>query len=104
MRWGDGDFRWVRPLQSILCLLDGRVVPFELGGVSSGATTHGHRFMAPEPFAVVDFAEYVIRLRDAKVILDGAERREIIADAVDELATGQGYVPTDDPALLDEVK
>ena len=36
MRWGDGDFRWVRPLQSVLCLLDGSVVPFELAGVSSG--------------------------------------------------------------------
>ncbi len=28
--------------------------------------------MAPEPFAVRDFADYVVRLRGAKVILDGA--------------------------------
>ena len=35
MRWGDGDFRWVRPLQSILCLLDGAVVRFDVGGIAS---------------------------------------------------------------------
>ena len=27
MRWGSGKLRWVRPLHSILCLLDGKVVP-----------------------------------------------------------------------------
>ena len=37
--------------------------------------TRGHRFMAPAPFAVRDFADYVVKLRAAKVILDGAERR-----------------------------
>ena len=81
MRWGSGDFRWVRPLQSILCLLDGAVVRFEVAGVAAADTTRGHRFMAPEPFAVRDFADYVVKLRGAKVILDGAERRALIANA-----------------------
>ena len=30
MRWADGEARWVRPLQAILCLFDGEVVPFTL--------------------------------------------------------------------------
>ena len=51
MRWGSGRLRWVRPLHSILCLLDGKVVPFEIDGIKSGKETRGHRFMAPEPFA-----------------------------------------------------
>ena len=59
MRWGDGEFRWVRPLQSILCLLDGEVVPFTRRRRRRPvATTRGHRFMAPEPFAVRDFDDY----------------------------------------------
>src|SRR6476646_1127235 len=29
MRWGDGLFRWVRPLHSIVATLDGEVIPFE---------------------------------------------------------------------------
>ena len=44
--------RWVRPLHSILCLFDGKVVPFEIDGIKSGKETRGHRFMAPEPFNV----------------------------------------------------
>lgn len=104
MRWGSGEFRWVRPLQSILCLLDGETVRFELAGIEAGATTYGHRFMAPDPLPVRDFADYVVKLRRAKVILDGAERRALIAKAAEELAAVEGLVLEDDPALLDEVK
>ncbi|MGD9507919.1 MAG: glycine--tRNA ligase subunit beta [Geminicoccaceae bacterium] len=104
MRWGTGEFRWVRPLQSILCLFDGAVVPFTLAGLASGSETRGHRFMAPEPFAVRNFADYVVRLRDAKVVLDGSERRELIARRAEALAAEQGLALADDPALLDEVK
>ena len=52
MRWGSGRLRWVRPLHSILCLFDGKVVPFEIDGIKSGKETRGHSFMAPEPFNV----------------------------------------------------
>ena len=54
MRWGSGRLRWVRPLHSILCLFNGKVVPFEIDGIKSGKETRGHRFMAPEPFNVKD--------------------------------------------------
>ncbi len=37
--------RWVRPLHSILCVLDGKVVPFDVDGIVSGNSTVGHRFM-----------------------------------------------------------
>jgi glycyl-tRNA synthetase beta chain len=56
MRWGSGSFQWIRPLQSILCLLDGKVVPFEVAGIKSGKTTRGHRFHGNVPFAVESFA------------------------------------------------
>jgi glycyl-tRNA synthetase beta chain len=104
MRWGSGDFRWVRPLQSVLCLFDSRVVPFEVGGVRSGDTTRGHRFMSPEPFPVRDFTDYVDRLGEAKVILNGAKRREIIERGAEKLAAAEGLAVADDPALLDELK
>jgi glycyl-tRNA synthetase beta chain len=104
MRWGAGDFRWVRPIQSILCLLDGDVVPFEVAGIASGDRTRGHRFMAPKPFAVRDFADYEAKLSAARVILDGAERRKIIVRRAEELARAHDLVMTDDPGLLDELK
>src|SRR5690606_29154019 len=56
MRWGSGSLRWVRPLHSIVCVLSDdsgtEVVPVEIDGIVAGDVTRGHRFMAPEPFAV----------------------------------------------------
>ena len=36
-----GARRWVRPLHSIVCLLDGKVVPFEIAGIKSGNARAG---------------------------------------------------------------
>ena len=35
MRWGNSTLRWVRPLHSILCLFDGKVVPFEIDSIAT---------------------------------------------------------------------
>ncbi len=103
MRWAGHRVRWVRPVQSILCLLDGAVVPVTFGPIAAGNTTRGHRFMAPQPFSVTGFADYRTRLRDAKVTLDPAERRALIARRAAELAAAEGLTVKDDPGLLDEV-
>jgi glycyl-tRNA synthetase beta chain len=102
MRWGYGRLRWVRPLHSILCLLDGKVVPFELDGIKSGKETRGHRFLAPKPFNVKSFADYKNRLRDAYVILDGEERAARISKEARALAAKQGLTLVEDEALLAE--
>lgn len=103
MRWGTFPVRWVRPLQSILCLFDGGVVPVKHGPVTAGDTTRGHRFLAPEAFAVTGFAEYRGRLADARVIVDRDERRRIIRTEAETLAADWGFAVRDDPALLEEV-
>ena len=107
MRWGANRFAYVRPLQSILALFDGKTLAgsFDLGGsaLPFGDTTVGHRFMAPARFSVADFADYAAKLRAAKVILDPAERRaKILADATAR-ATAVELKLRDDPGLLDEV-
>ena len=102
MRWGSGKLRWVRPLHSILCLLDGKVVEFEIDGIESGKKTRGHRFMAPEPFAVKNFADYRKKLREAKVVLDGDERAKIILDGARALAKTEKLTLVEDEGLLAE--
>jgi glycyl-tRNA synthetase beta chain len=102
MRWGSGKLRWVRPLHAILCLLDGKVVPFEVDGIRSGKETRGHRFMAPKPFAVKGFADYVKKLRAAKVILDSEERAKLILDGAREHAKKEKLVLVEDDGLLQE--
>ena len=103
MRWGAGTLRWVRPLHSIVCLLGGKVVPFEIDGIASGDVTRGHRFMGPEEFAVKDFADYVAKLEAHKVILDPAERAKAIHEGARRLADEAGLKLVEDEGLLAEV-
>lgn len=102
-RWGAGSLRWVRPLQSILCLLDGDVVGFEIDGIASGNTTSGHRFVAPKAFSIKDFDGYLKSLLKAHVTLDPADRRARIAADAAALARKAGLELVADDALLDEV-
>src|SRR5262245_33884130 len=61
------ELRWITPLHSIVLLLDGKVVPFEIAGIKSGNTTRGHRFHGNEPFKVTGFADYEKGLKQHKV-------------------------------------
>lgn len=107
MRWGSGDLRWVRPLQSILCVLsreDGaEVVPLEIDGIKAGRETSGHRFLAPGRFAVAGYDDYAARLRRAFVLLDPAERSAKIAHDAGQLAFARGLEVVEDPRLLGEI-
>ena len=103
MRWADGEARWVRPLQSILCLFAGEVVPFAFAGIASGRRTFGHRFLAPAAVEVRDFADYCEQLAAARVMLDAAERRAVIERRSSALAEAAGYRLRPDPTLLDEI-
>ena len=103
MRWGANTVRWVRPIQSILCLFDGAVVPVAFGPITAGNTTAGHRFLAPARFAVADFAEYFAGLENAKVMLDPTERRHAILRQAEAAAAAEGYALRADEGLLAEV-
>ena len=103
MRWGTGDLRWVRPLTSILCLLDREVVAFEVDGYASGNLTRGHRMVDPEPFAVEGFESYRQGLSDRRVTLEPATREAAIAAGAEALCEKAGVTLIDDPALLREV-
>ena len=107
MRWGDGSLRWVRPLHSIICLFEdeagSRVVDFEIDGIKSGATTEGHRFMAPKRFSVTSFDDYEAQLKRAFVVLDAKERADHIWDDASNQAFANGLELVEDNGLLMEV-
>jgi glycyl-tRNA synthetase beta chain len=102
MRWGAGKLRWVRPLHSILAVLSGKVVPFEVDGLVSGSATRGHRFMAPDSFKVKSFADYEERLKAAFVMLRPEERRAEILKQAKAQARKAGLALIEDEGLLFE--
>lgn len=101
-RWGAGDFTWVRPLHSILCLLGGKVVPFEVAGLASGNTTYGHRFHGNHAIAVSSFEDYGVKLKDAKVLLPASERAAWIGEQARAAAKKAKLELVEDEALLGE--
>ncbi len=102
MRWGAGTFAWVRPLHSIVCLLDGKVVPFTVAGIESGNATRGHRFHGNTPFKVKSFADYEAQLLAHKVMLDPAARMATITEAAGVAAKAAKLQLVEDDALVAE--
>jgi glycyl-tRNA synthetase beta chain len=100
--------RWVRPLHSIVATFgpeteDPEIVQFEVGGIKSGDTTRGHRFMAPGVIQVKRFDDYIAKLSQAKVVLDPARRMDMIRNEAKTLAFAQGFEVIEDEGLLAEV-
>ena len=80
MRWGNGLLRWVRPLHGIVALLGEQIVPVEIDGITSGATTVGHRFHHPGCITIGGASDYAEKLRACHVIVDQEERERLIRD------------------------
>ncbi|WP_423601744.1 glycine--tRNA ligase subunit beta [Sphingomonas sp. MS122] len=107
MRWGEASLsteslRWVRPLQGIVALFGDEVVEFEVAGVRSGAATVGHRFHHPGTITIGSAADYVEKLRACHVVVDQAERRNIIALGAKMAAQKAGLTLIEDEGLLIE--
>jgi len=102
MRWGLGEFYFVRPVHGLVALLDGVVVPMEAFGVEAGRETLGHRVHEPETFDVTTAADYGDDLADRGVLIDPDERRRILDASAAELAAEAGCRVHPDDALVAE--
>ena len=104
MTWGEGTLRWVRPLQRILCVFDGEIVPLTIDGLEAGDITEGHRFMGSrQPFRARSFDAYEAGLRANFVLLDPEERKARILDGARTACFARNLELVEDPGLLDEV-
>ena len=108
MRWGSASqssdaLRWVRPLQGIVALIDGEIVPLSFDGLISRRVTMGHRFMGGgAPVTIASAATYVEDLRAAHVIVHHSERCQIIRDGAAAAAASAGLALVADEGLVVE--
>ena len=103
MRWGDSDVQFVRPVHSLILLHGDRVVAGEVLGLTSGNTTHGHRFMSNGEIRIDNAGEYDAKLKAGKVIASFEERRDAIAAQLDAKAAELTASMHPAEGLLDEV-
>jgi glycyl-tRNA synthetase beta chain len=102
MRWGDGTLRWIRPLHGIVAMLGDAIVPVDIDGISSGATTVGHRFHHPGAITIGGAADYLEKLRACHVIVDQDERERIIRQSAEASAVAAGLTLLPDEGLVVE--
>jgi glycyl-tRNA synthetase beta chain len=95
--------RFIRPVRWLVAILDGKPLRFSFGGVATGDTTRGHRFLGASSIRVRDFADYQKKLRANGVIVDPAERREKIIRELAARAKHGSIRVHEDAHLLDLV-
>ncbi len=75
MRWIEGDdFRWVRPLREITCLLDGEALDFQVARLTAGNKK-----------GVRDFDDYQKTMHDNNILIDPQERQDKIQKQMEKL-------------------
>ncbi len=107
MRWGAESISteslpWVRPLSGIVAILGEDLVACDVGGVTSGFATKGHRFHHPGEITIGGASDYADKLRACHVIVDHEERQDLIRDKAREAASAAGLTLVEDEGLVIE--
>jgi len=99
MRWNGGAHAYIRPIHSVLSIFEGQHLPIAIFGVASGATTVGHRTLAPGTITVSGYNDYVTKLELARVVIDSTRRRHVMAERARILANAIHGTPSLDATI-----
>jgi glycyl-tRNA synthetase beta chain len=99
MRWGKGEFSYIRPIHSVISLFDGEHLPIKIFDTQSDTKTRGHRTLAPDAFDVGSYNEYVTKLELARVIVDPMRRRDVMVFRARALANEVDGRPAEDASI-----
>ncbi|EUJ42059.1 glycine--tRNA ligase subunit beta [Brochothrix campestris] len=102
MHWANHHTKYIRPIHWIVALYGDTVIPFSILDVTTGRTTRGHRFLGHE-IDITSAATYETQLKEVFVIAQQAERRQLIADQIADLASVKNWNVPIDADLLEEV-
>ncbi|MGD9364593.1 MAG: glycine--tRNA ligase subunit beta [Desulfobacteraceae bacterium] len=104
MRWSALSISFARPIQSIMALLGKSVISFALEEkIKSGRYAWGHMFMQHRKIKIDHVNEYEDKMRQARVIVDIEERKEMVRKEVASAAKAMGGRVLPDEELLDVV-
>jgi glycyl-tRNA synthetase beta chain len=103
MRWGYKKEEFVRPAQWAVMLFDNETIPEKILGIEASNKSRGHRFHANQEIQIKSPSSYQQQLKDAYVIADFNDRKQIILEGVNQLAESISGEASVDKDLLDEV-
>ena len=103
MRSGTSRDEFVRPVQWVVLMADGKIIKATIQGHQASDQTRGHRFHSPEFMPISHANDYESILQNQKVIADFDKRQNLIKEQVQKLADEVGATAIVPQALLDEV-
>ncbi len=103
MRWGEGVFRFSRPIHGLLCVFGGHPLDVSFGGLRAVDWTWGHRIHGPEKVEARSFEAYREGLLRRAVMVDPGERRKAILDRIEAVLRPLGAEIHPDRDLLEEL-
>ena len=104
MRWAARPETFVRPIHWLVALHGETILHAEYAGVKTGTISRGHRFYANHPIAVgADLDAYKSALWAGHVMVDPAERRQVILRGIAQLSKEAGGTWIEDQETLDVV-
>jgi len=103
MRWGDRNDSFIRPIRSLVVMLDNEIVEASLFGVKSSNFSYAHRMVSYEPFSFNFAKDYFPQLTKHGVILYQDERRKIILEQMKNIEQKHNIKIEIDNELLNEV-
>ena len=107
MKWGNGDFKFSRPIRWIVSLCDSQILPIKIENgdsvITSSSFSYGHRVLRPGPINIPHAASYVDILKSAYVEVDPARRYNIIENDIKTIAENAKGVIDTSHELLKEV-
>ena len=103
MTWSDCKYRFVRPVRNVLLKYGKENLPFEFDGQTNLGKTFGHRVLSNYEITIEDACTYLEVLQKNFVIVDQAQRKQLILKQFENLEKENNITIEKDEELLDEV-
>jgi len=103
MHWASYDIKYIRPIHWMVALLDDQVLPLTFLNLTASNISRGHRYLGSQEVVIADANAYEAALADEFVIVNQDERKALIEQQIDQLASENKYQIDIDADLLEEV-
>ncbi|SDH48112.1 glycyl-tRNA synthetase beta chain [Alteribacillus persepolensis] len=102
MRWGSYSLKYVRPIHWIVALFGEEVIQIDITDVKSGRQSYGHRFLGSAADLTAP-ANYEEQLLNQYVVVRPDERKQMIRQQIEEVASQKNWHVKVEEELLEEV-
>ena len=103
MKWGSYNLNWGRPLKSILCIFDKKVINFSIGHLKSSNYTFLDKDFEERKKTFNDFKTYQKSLEQTGTIIDQDKRKDHIRKEIEKILEKKSLIIDENEKLLDEV-